>query len=48
MGALRASELYKFGMHGLGEIFEKYKNGIILGDDEVALNYSPPELVITL
>ncbi|MFP2167214.1 TfuA-like protein [Enterobacter ludwigii] len=44
MGALRASELYKFGMHGLGEIFEKYKNGIILGDDEVALNYSPPEL----
>jgi hypothetical protein len=37
MGALRAAELHTFGMIGIGEIFEWYRDGIIDGDDEVAL-----------
>lgn len=37
MGALRAAELYPFGMIGYGTIFEWYRNGFIDGDDEVAL-----------
>jgi hypothetical protein len=39
MGALRAAELHLFGMVGRGTIFEWYRDGIINGDDEVALNY---------
>lgn len=39
MGALRAAELYPFGMVGCGTIFEWYRDGIIDGDDEVALNH---------
>lgn len=38
MGALRASELYEFGMIGYGEIFELYKTGQIDADDEVAVS----------
>jgi hypothetical protein len=41
MGALRAAELYTYGMEGLGWIFEAYQSGRIEGDDEVALTYSP-------
>ncbi|PYS90786.1 MAG: TfuA-related McrA-glycine thioamidation protein [Acidobacteria bacterium] len=41
MGALRAAELYPYGMAGCGWIFEAYKAGLIIGDDEVALSYSP-------
>ena len=37
MGALRAAELHLFGMIGRGTIFEWYRDGIIEGDDEVAL-----------
>jgi hypothetical protein len=37
MGALRAAELEPFGMIGVGEIFRWYRDGIIDGDDEVAL-----------
>lgn len=37
MGALRAAELYPFGMVGHGTIFEWYRTGLIDGDDEVAL-----------
>ncbi|MBI1923674.1 hypothetical protein HYR99_05435 [Candidatus Poribacteria bacterium] len=37
MGALRAAELYPFGMIGHGTIFEWYRDGVIDGDDEVAL-----------
>ncbi|NJK73193.1 MAG: hypothetical protein HC786_26920 [Richelia sp. CSU_2_1] len=40
IGALRAAELQAFGMMGLGTIFEWYRDGIIDGDDEVALRYS--------
>lgn len=41
MGALRAAELYPFGMEGHGWIFQSYQSGKIIGDDEVALSYSP-------
>jgi hypothetical protein len=44
MGALRAAELHAFGMVGHGTIFEWYKNGLIEGDDEVALYHGPEEL----
>ena len=37
MGALRAAELYPFGMEGVGEIFEWYRDGVIEADDEVAV-----------
>lgn len=37
MGALRASELHHFGMHGVGEIFEAFANGTLNDDDEVAV-----------
>jgi len=41
MGALRACETYPFGMVGVGEIFRMYREGIIDGDDEVAVMYDP-------
>ncbi|UVC12314.1 antibiotic resistance protein (plasmid) [Rhizobium sp. TH2] len=44
MGALRAVECMEFGMIGVGEIFEAYKNGSILDDDAVALAHAPREL----
>ena len=37
MGALRAAELAPFGMIGCGTIFGWYRDGVIDGDDEVAL-----------
>jgi len=37
MGALRAAELEPFGMRGVGRIFEWYRDGVLDGDDEVAL-----------
>jgi hypothetical protein len=37
MGALRAAELHTLGMIGVGTIFEQYRDGVIDGDDEVAL-----------
>jgi TfuA protein len=44
MGALRAAELDGLGMEGVGWIFESYRSGRVLGDDEVALAYSPFDL----
>ncbi|MDO5826493.1 MAG: TfuA-related McrA-glycine thioamidation protein [Methanosphaera sp.] len=41
MGALRACELYPYGMIGIGRIFEDYKNGIIESDDDVAVSLDP-------
>ncbi|HIH39956.1 MAG TPA: TfuA-related McrA-glycine thioamidation protein [Halobacteria archaeon] len=41
MGALRAAELYPFGMIGIGKIYELYKMGKIVSDDEVALIFDP-------
>ncbi|MDO5844733.1 MAG: TfuA-related McrA-glycine thioamidation protein [Methanocorpusculum sp.] len=39
MGALRASELDTLGMIGVGKIYEQYKSGEIIADDEVGLVY---------
>ena len=41
MGALRAAETERFGMIGIGEIFALYRDGVLDGDDEVALTYEP-------
>lgn len=39
LGALRAVELEKFGMKGIGKIFQLYKNGVLNADDEVAVTF---------
>lgn len=39
LGALRAVELEKFGMIGIGRVFELYKSGRIDADDEVAVTF---------
>ncbi len=39
MGALRAAETYSFGMIGVGEVFRMFRDGVLDGDDEVALAY---------
>ncbi|HYB09146.1 MAG TPA: TfuA-like protein [Alphaproteobacteria bacterium] len=44
MGALRAAELHRFGMHGIGRIFEAFRDGILEDDDEVAVVHAPAEL----
>ena len=44
MGALRAVELHTFGMRGVGDIFNAYKNGTYEDDDEVAVHHGPAEL----
>ncbi|HJJ46748.1 MAG TPA: TfuA-related McrA-glycine thioamidation protein [Methanocorpusculum sp.] len=41
MGALRAFEMESFGMIGVGQIFEWYRSGKIIADDEVSLLYDP-------
>lgn len=37
MGAIRAAELHYFGMQGLGEVFNAFKEGKLSDDDEVAV-----------
>ena len=44
MGALRAAELHRFGMVGIGAIFRAYRDGRLSGDDEVALIHAPEAL----
>jgi TfuA protein len=39
IGALRAVELEKFGMVGIGKVFELFKNGTTNADDEVAVTF---------
>ena len=39
IGALRAVELEKFGMVGIGKIFELFRNGTTDADDEVAVTF---------
>jgi TfuA protein len=41
MGALRASELDIYGMEGIGLIYQAYKSGRLVSDDEVALTFDP-------
>lgn len=43
IGALRAVELERYGMEGVGEIYADYRTGRIVGDDEVALLHGPAE-----
>lgn len=43
MGALRGAELHAFGMRGVGEIFEDYRDDVLTDDDEVALVHGPAE-----
>jgi hypothetical protein len=43
MGALRAAELDRFGMIGIGRIYQWYRDGHIEDDDEVALIHGPSE-----
>jgi len=43
MGALRAAELYPFGMQGVGRIFEAYRDHELEDDDEVAVIHGPPD-----
>ncbi|GAA5194545.1 hypothetical protein GCM10023322_59210 [Rugosimonospora acidiphila] len=43
MGALRAAELSDHGMIGVGRVYQMYKDGEIVGDDEVAVKHSPAE-----
>ena len=43
MGALRAAELHRFGMRGVGEIFRLYRDGAVEGDDEVAVVHGTAE-----
>jgi len=44
MGALRAAELHRFGMVGVGAIFESYRDGRLRDDAEVALLHAPAGL----
>lgn len=44
MGALRAAELDKLGMVGHGQIYAWYRDGVIDGDDEVALLHTEEDL----
>ncbi len=44
MGALRAAELDRHGMTGVGEIYRAYRSGMIHGDDEVALVHALGDL----
>ncbi len=44
IGALRAAELDRFGMQGVGRIYGWFRDGILEDDDEVAVLHAPPEL----
>ncbi len=44
LGALRAAELEAFGMVGTGRVFQWYRDGVLDGDDEVAVLHAPAEL----
>jgi hypothetical protein len=43
MGALRAAELHRYGMVGIGTIFEAYRSGQFEADDEVAVVHAPAD-----
>ncbi len=52
MGALRAAEMDRFGMVGIGRVYEAYRDGFLPpyandafeDDDEVAIVHGPPEV----
>ena len=43
LGALRAVELERFGMEGVGAIFHGYRSGTLVRDDAVMLAHAPAE-----
>lgn len=43
MGALRAAELDRFGMRGVGEVYRAYADGTLEDDDEVAVAHADGE-----
>jgi hypothetical protein len=43
IGALRAAEMWPWGMEGVGLVYRLYRRGSIADDDEVALLHGPPE-----
>lgn len=43
VGALRAAELHRFGMRGVGRVFEWFRDGVLEDDDEVAVIHEAPE-----
>jgi hypothetical protein len=43
IGALRAAEMDRLGMTGVGAIYRAYRRGTITGDDEVALIHASEE-----
>jgi len=43
MGALRAAELDRFGMRGIGEVYRAYADGVLEDDDEVAVAHAGVE-----
>jgi hypothetical protein len=43
MGALRAAELDRFGMRGIGEVYRAYADGELEDDDEVAVAHAGAE-----
>ncbi len=47
IGALRAVELERLGMVGIGRIFRLYRNGILEDDDEVAVTFSGDDYTLT-
>jgi len=44
MGALRATELHRWGMTGVGDIFQMFHTGEVDADDEVAITFDPDTL----
>ncbi len=44
MGALRAAELWSFGMRGVGVIYRAYRREVLIDDAEVAVLHGPAEL----
>lgn len=44
LGALRAAELDRFGMVGVGRVYEAYRSGSLLRDDAVMVTHAPAEL----
>lgn len=44
MGALRAAELHRHGMAGVGTVFEWFRRGRLSADDEVAMTFCPSTL----
>jgi hypothetical protein len=43
MGALRATEMSRYGMRGIGVIYRWYQSGCVSRDDDVALRYAADE-----